>query len=103
MAVAVSRQPVFAPAIGARARMLMRKIIPRFTRGAIVLADGPPRALAHVWPPDSPRGGVVLRFPDADFFCCHTWHLYIPERIHKRRSKWAIASRFHFVVLLFLF
>src|SRR5437868_5269351 len=49
----------------------MRKIIPRFTRGAIVLADSSPGAFAHVRAPASPRRGVVLRFLQAVCFCVH--------------------------------
>jgi len=75
VAVAYSGQSVFVPAIGPRAGVIMRKIFPRLSISAVVLANGPSRALAHVWAPASPRRGVVWRFPEPAFFCgylCHT-------------------------------
>ena len=54
--------------------MIMRKIIPRFTGGAVVFTDRTPGAFAHIRSPASPRCGVVWRFFKPDFFCGHAWH-----------------------------
>src|SRR5215831_10118124 len=51
--------------------MIMRKVFPRFARGAVVFAHGAPGALAHVRAPASPGRGVVWRFLQAACFCIH--------------------------------
>ena len=52
--VANSADAVFAPAVGSRARMIVRKIIPRVAVRAVVFADRPPLALGEIWPPAFP-------------------------------------------------
>ena len=47
--------PVLAPAVGARARVVVREVAPRVAAAAVVLADRPPLALAQVWAPGLPR------------------------------------------------
>ena len=44
-------QAVFAPAIGARAGLVVGEVIPGVAALAVVLADGPPLALAQVGSP----------------------------------------------------
>src|SRR5579883_750073 len=45
---------ILSPAVGARARVIMREELPCGTVCAIVLADGSPLALRKVWPPALP-------------------------------------------------
>src|SRR6185295_8804118 len=45
--VAHPGKTVFAPAIGARARVVVREVVPRASVCAVVLPDGAPGALAH--------------------------------------------------------
>ena len=57
--VADPRDPVLPPAIGARARLVVREVVPGVAAAAVVLAHGAPLALAEVGTPREPR----LRFP----------------------------------------
>jgi hypothetical protein len=57
--VADAAEPVLAPAVGARAGLLVRERGPRVAVGAVVLADGAPGALAQVRTPAPPRGIVA--------------------------------------------
>src|SRR5207237_1252883 len=52
--VAKAGQAVFVPAVGARARVLERKVRPRIAVGAVVLAHTAPRALSQIWSPSPP-------------------------------------------------
>src|SRR5205814_1298106 len=66
--VANTRQPIFAPPIGTRARVLMRKVLPGTAVGAVVFAHGPPRPFAQIGTerPPAPRFiGGCLREPGA--------------------------------------
>ena len=53
--VADAREPVLAPAVGARAGVVVREVAPRVAVGAVVLAHRAPGALAEVRPPVPPR------------------------------------------------
>ena len=55
--VAQSPQPVLAPAIGARARLVMAEMSPGVTIGAIVLAHRTPGPLRQIGPPQTPVRG----------------------------------------------
>src|SRR6202040_4102793 len=71
MAVADAAQAVFPPAIGARARMIVRKIFPGAAIRTVVLTDGAPLALADVRPPTLPMHGPFLRLGQTLFFSAH--------------------------------
>ena len=62
MIVGNSRKAIFAPAIGARASLVMRKIIPGVASLAVVLADCAPLAFAEVGAPLLPRFFFSTRF-----------------------------------------
>src|SRR5258708_38608181 len=67
MAVADAGEAVFIPAVGAGARMLMREIVPGGAVGAVILAHGPPRAFADVWPPALPVFLPIARLTQPQF------------------------------------
>src|SRR5262249_16706789 len=52
--VAEAGQAVLAPAVGARARMVVREVLPCRAARAVVLAHGSPLPLAHVRAPQVP-------------------------------------------------
>src|SRR5207248_3515895 len=58
--IANSANAVFVPAIRARPRVIVRKIIPRVAVRAVILANRPPRALGQIRPPKMPR--LLRRF-----------------------------------------
>jgi hypothetical protein len=60
--VADPREAVLAPAVGAGAGVVVRKVGPGVAVGAVVLADRSPGAFAEVGPPAPPRRGFL---PDA--------------------------------------
>jgi hypothetical protein len=53
--VADAEQPVLAPAVGARARLVVREGLPRVAVAGVVLAHRPPLALGQVGTPRLPR------------------------------------------------
>src|SRR5262249_37642731 len=55
-------QAVFAPAIGAGARLVVAEIIPGVAVLAVVFADRAPLAFAEVWAPLLPGGLLVVGF-----------------------------------------
>ena len=59
LVIAESPEPVLAPPVGARARLVMGEIVPRVAVFAVVLADRPPLPLAEVGAPFLP-GDVRL-------------------------------------------
>src|SRR5581483_6075366 len=68
MAIAYPGDPVLVPAIGARARVVVRQVLPRGAVRAVVFAHRAPGAVADVWAPPAPvlRAHAVLF--DADRF-----------------------------------
>ena len=63
-------EAVLAPAVGARAGVVVREVVPGRAAGAVVLAHRPPLALAEVRPPQVPVTGLaqpVLEPPE----CLH--------------------------------
>src|ERR1700734_1001669 len=68
MNVGDPRETVLAPSVCARARLVMREIIPGIAVLAIVFADGAPLPLAQVGPPLFPRYLGVVAFPQASAF-----------------------------------
>src|SRR5581483_6168906 len=66
-----ARDAVLAPAVGARAGMIMREEIPGVTARAVVLAHGAPLAFAEVRSPLLPRDGACPRFFEPTLFSGH--------------------------------
>jgi hypothetical protein len=62
---------VLAPAIGARARMVVRKVIPGLAFGAVVLAHRAPLPFAQVRAPSTPRRLAVAGFLQSCFLGGH--------------------------------
>src|SRR5262249_42075920 len=58
-------EAVLTPAVGSRARLVVREIRPRVAGGAVVLAHGPPLPLAQVRTPLPPWNAVGVGFGDA--------------------------------------
>jgi hypothetical protein len=54
--VAVTRQPIFVPAVRAAACVVMREVIPRVAAGAVIFADCSPRTLGQIRSPVLPVG-----------------------------------------------
>src|SRR5713101_8424058 len=71
MAVADRRQAVFVPAIGARPSVIVRKIFPRLSGGAVVLAHCAPGAIADIGAPALPMGFAGSCFFQTFLFCVH--------------------------------
>src|SRR5712671_565138 len=59
LVIAKAADPVFAPAIGPAARMVMREIIPGGAVLAVILTHRSPLAFAEIWPPAPPMPPVV--------------------------------------------
>src|SRR4030095_9790665 len=59
------RDAVLAPAIGPRARVVVRQVLPGIAVAAVVLAHGAPLPLAHVGPPLLPVGRALARLAEA--------------------------------------
>ena len=71
MVVADPRDPVLSPAIGPRARLVVREIVPCVAAGAVVLPHGSPLALAEVRPPREPRRPPRPILFKSIVLCCH--------------------------------
>ena len=56
-------QAVLAPAVGARAGLIVAEVVPGVAALAVVLADGPPLPFAQVRPPLLPRGRLFVVLP----------------------------------------
>src|SRR5713101_2832197 len=70
--VADAHQSIFAPAISARAGVLMWEEIPRGSIGGIVLADGSPLTFGEIGTPTIPWLLILVRFLKPVLFCiCH--------------------------------
>ena len=94
--VAETGNPVLAPAIGAAAGMVVRKVIPRRTVRAVIFADRSPLALAKVRSPAAPGLYLALGFIEAILFgVCWSlrlgwidgsWHC-LSERLQQLRFR----------------
>jgi len=76
LVVGVAGDAVFAPAIGARASLIVREVVPGGTIVAVVFADSAPLAFAEVGAPFFPRGVLEGAVVQADAFgiCGWGWH-----------------------------
>src|SRR5205823_11911908 len=54
-----AQEAVFAPAVGARARVVVREVFPRRAVGRVILAYRAPLARGEVWSPAMPRHLVL--------------------------------------------
>ena len=61
MAIAETGEAVFVPAVDARSCVIVRKVCPGVAVGAVILADGAPRALGEVRAPALPVLGAKAR------------------------------------------
>src|ERR1051326_4507937 len=68
-----SGNSVFIPTIGARAGMIVRKIIPGLPPWTVIFADGAPRPLAEIWSPALPVRDAISRFLQPLFFRRHEY------------------------------
>src|SRR5512147_3157622 len=64
--VADPPEPILAPAIGARAGVIVGEEIPRVTPRTIVLADGPPLTLGQIRAPLLPQLFLLASFFEAE-------------------------------------
>ena len=62
---------VFAPAVGARAGVIVGEEVPGVAVLAVVLAHGAPLPFAEVRSPLLPGGLLLARLVQSDLFCCH--------------------------------
>src|SRR5262249_3515581 len=67
-----AQQPVLAPAIGPRARVLVGKVLPGRAVDRVVLADGSPLSRGQVGAPAAPVGRPRARLGEAPLFSRHT-------------------------------
>src|SRR4051812_32234040 len=61
-------QPILAPAIGARPRLVVAEVVPGIAVVAVVLAHGAPLALGKIGPPALPGTGQLARVVQS-FLC----------------------------------
>jgi hypothetical protein len=62
-------ETILAPAVGARAGVIVGEEIPGVTVFTVVLAHGPPLALAEVWSPLLPGSFLLSRLFKSTLFC----------------------------------
>src|SRR6266581_2915816 len=68
MPVGNAHDSVFAPTIGARSGMIMRKEIPSRAVRAVVFADSAPLPLGQIWSPALPMDFALACFFQTMFF-----------------------------------
>src|SRR5438445_13556544 len=68
MAVADARNAIFAPAIGARPRMVMRKRLPRSATGTVIFPDSSPLTFRKIRTPALPIFLASTILFEADVF-----------------------------------
>src|SRR5215470_11599477 len=73
MAIGNPHEPVFAPAVCARAGVVMREEIPRRAPGAVVFTHRAPLTLRKVRSPALPVDFALARLLKAFFFSIHRW------------------------------
>src|SRR5215475_8759918 len=71
MVVRDAGEAVLPPPVGTRARLIVRKILPRRAGGAVVLAHRPPLSLRQVGSPASPVHGAVRRLLEPPMLLGH--------------------------------
>src|SRR5882724_7802986 len=81
MAVADACNAIFAPAIGARARMVMRKKLPRCATGTVIFPDSSPLTFRKIRPPALPifLACTIIFEPDV-FSGLKSGHEFEPRR-----------------------
>src|SRR6266700_4342171 len=76
MPVGNAHDSVFAPTIGARSGMIMRKEIPSRAVRAVVFADSAPLPLGQIWSPALPMDFALACFFQTFFFSVHDHSLF---------------------------
>src|SRR5882724_2418967 len=74
MAVADAGDPIFIPAIGSRARVIVREVIPRRAIWAVILTHGSPSAFAYIGSPTLPMRAALAGFFESNLFSSHLCH-----------------------------
>src|SRR5207244_10250932 len=73
-----SGDAVLAPAVRARARVIVRKGVPGRAAGAVVLPDGAPLPLGEIRAPPPPVSRPLPSFLESQLFACHrTLHAHL--------------------------
>ena len=84
--VADAGEAVLVPAVGARAGLVVRKVVPGRAVRAVVLADRAPGALGEIWAPALPVLLALARFLEPHFFGSHRAASAICVSSVKRRA-----------------
>ena len=79
--------PVLAPAVGARARVVVGEVVPGVAALAAVLAHGAPLALGEVRAPFLPRRGAAAGLLEARVLRCHRFEILGPAPAGRQRRR----------------
>src|SRR5437879_4288682 len=91
LAVADTGQPIFIPAVGTGARMVVREVLPGSAVSAVVLAHRAPGTLAEVGSPAFPVPLTGSRFRQSDFFLRH--EEFLPSLCQITPKDWACPDK----------
>src|SRR3712207_1757819 len=83
--VTEARETVFIPSIGARASMLVRKVLPSLAVSAVVLAHGAPGALADIRTDQLPVAGSIRRRFSEPCVLLGTSYASLPAVVYGKR------------------
>src|ERR1700756_5400050 len=92
MAIADTSNSIFAPPVGTRPRMVMRKIVPRIPICAVVFADRSPLPRGEIRPPALPMHVSFGAGEQALLFVRHSWASLQKEICRVRRGVIGHAS-----------
>src|SRR5690348_10947437 len=92
MIVADAGEPVLAPAIGARAGVIVREVVPGVAAFTVVLADGAPLTFAEIRAPALPGSAAGFGPGESLVLCCQSGTL-----AGARRGGFRVAPRCRFV------
>src|SRR2546421_1594287 len=88
MAIANACKTVLVPPINARARVVVREVIPSGAIGAVVFTHGPPRTLAKVRPPAFPMLFPLPRLLEPSLFRRWLLHVSVGLAGHSVSLSW---------------
>src|SRR5262249_1518836 len=86
VAIADAGDAVLVPAVHARARLVVREVVPRGAVGAVVLAHRAPGALGEVGPPALPVRLAIASLGEPAFFVGHA-AVYAPRAARVTRAR----------------
>src|SRR5262249_29584303 len=86
VAIADAGDAVLVPAVHARARLVVREVVPRGAVGAVVLAHRAPGALGEVGPPALPVRLAIASLGEPSFFVGHAAE-YAPRATRVTRAR----------------